>query len=218
MLASLAPVRAVVSFARVVKDPNRLEDVFEFANAVFKKERVAGVLARLHTMPECSRALEAQKRLPPIELDRLAAMPEGSLGHAFASHMRANGLDPAALPTYESHDEASWFRAHLYETHDIWHVVTGFATDVAGELGLQAFYAAQVRGGVPFVILASGLLNTAIYARADHERRLSAIAEGWRLGLTARPLFGVDWEPLWSEPLETVRARLGITPAGRAAA
>jgi ubiquinone biosynthesis protein Coq4 len=33
-----------------------------------------------------------------------------------------------------------------YETHDIWHVVTGFHTDVAGELGLQAFYLAQFPG------------------------------------------------------------------------
>jgi ubiquinone biosynthesis protein Coq4 len=213
MLDALTKVRAVVSFARVVKDPDRLNDVFEFANAVFNRERVASVIARLHEQPSCSQALVDQKRLPPIDLDRLAALPEGSLGHAFAAHMRANGLDPAALPTYESNDEATWFRAHLYETHDVWHVVTGFHTDVAGELGLQAFYLAQVRGKVPMTILAGGLLNTAIFERRDYERRLSAIAEGWLLGLKAKPLFGVDWEPLWALPLVEVRAQLGVQPA-----
>ena len=218
-MLAIAPVKAVVSFAKVVKDPNRLQDVFEFANAVFTRERASGILERLHEQPSCARALHAQKRLPPIDLDRLAAMPEGSLGHAFARHMRANGLDPAALPTYESHDEATYFRAHIYETHDLWHVVTGFATDVAGELGLQAFYFAQIRGAVPMVILTAGILNTSLFARADHEARFTAIAEGWMRGLQARPLFGIDWEAQWERPLAEIRAELGLArpgPAGEA--
>jgi ubiquinone biosynthesis protein Coq4 len=124
--------------------------------------------------------------------------------------MRDNGLDPAALPRYEISDEASYFRAHLYDTHDIWHVVTGFHTDVAGELGLQAFYAAQIHGKVPLAILAGGMLNTFLYASEDHSARLSAIAEGWLLGSKARPLFGVDWDALWATPLAEVRERFGL--------
>ncbi len=32
---------------------------------------------------------------------------------------------------------------HLYQTHDIWHVVTGWGNDLPGEVGLGGFYSAQ---------------------------------------------------------------------------
>ena len=210
MRAALNKVKAVVSFAKVVKDPNRLNDVFEFAGEIFRSEHAAGVIDGLKADPVTAAPFEEKKRLAPIDLEVLAALPEGSLGRAFARHLRDNRLDPAALPRYEVSDDATFFRAHLYDTHDIWHVVTGFDTDVAGELGLQAFYAAQIHGKVPLAILAGGMLNTFLYASEDHSARLSAIAEGWMLGQKAKPLFGVDWDALWATPLAEVRARFGL--------
>jgi ubiquinone biosynthesis protein Coq4 len=41
----------------------------------------------------------------------------------------------------------------------VWHVATGFSTDIAGELGLEAFYAAQLppvrleRGHMDFLLM-----------------------------------------------------------------
>jgi ubiquinone biosynthesis protein COQ4 len=145
-----------------------------------------------------------------VDLDELAKLPEGSLGRTFADHMRANGLDPKSLPTLAASDELEFIRAHLYETHDVWHAVTGFRTDVAGELGLQAFYAAQAPGGLPWMLMAMGFLNTALYAMADRERRLDAISRGWEMGRAAKPLFGVRWDQLWSAPIEEVRRSLGV--------
>ena len=74
-----------------------------------------------------------------------------------------------------------------------WHAVTEFATDVAGELGLQAFYAAQGPGGLPLLLIAMGFLNSAIYAQGDRERRFQAVADGWEMGKRAESLFGVRW-------------------------
>jgi ubiquinone biosynthesis protein Coq4 len=128
--------------------------------------------------------------------------------------MRANGLDPAAIPTLPGADETEFVRAHLYETHDVWHAVTGFRTDVAGELGLQAFYAAQAPGGLPWMLLAMGFLNTALYAMAEREARFEAISRGWEMGRRARPLFGVGWDALWSTPIDEVRRSLGVDAYG----
>ena len=39
----------------------------------------------------------------------------------------------------------SFVSHRLHETHDIIHVLTGFGTDLVGEMGLQAFALAQNR-------------------------------------------------------------------------
>ena len=105
----------------------------------------------------------------------------------------------AAIPTLPVSDEFTFIRAHLYETHDVWHAVTGFGADVAGELGLQAFYGAQAPSTLPLFLLAMGFLNTAIYSPDERERRIDAIARGWEMGRNAQALFGVRWDELWGE-------------------
>jgi ubiquinone biosynthesis protein Coq4 len=147
-----------------------------------------------------------------FDLAELDALPPGTLGRVFADHMRKNDLDPAAIPTLDASDDLAFLRAHLYETHDIWHAVTGYDTDVAGELGLQAFYAAQAPGGLPWMLLAMGFLNTALYEMGDRERRFDAIARGWEMGRRARPLFGTRWDELWTTPVDEVRRSLGVEP------
>ena len=100
---------------------------------------------------------------------------------------------------------------YWYETHDLWHVVTGFDTDVAGELGLQAFYLAQFPGKLAALILSIGMVNTTLFAFDERSQRLDAIARGWQLGRTAHSFLAVRWADLWSLPLAEVRARVGVT-------
>lgn len=207
-------VRAAIGFARVVRDPDRLGDVFQFIDNIVMTERVAApVLAAFRETEEGTRALAERPRTGRIDLDALAALPAGTLGHAFAAHMRALGLDPAALPSREARNDIEYMSAHLYETHDIWHVVTGFGADRAGELGLQAFYLAQFPSRVAVGILTMGLANTLLLEFEDADRRMDAIARGWVLGRRARRLLGVDWKALWEMPLDEVRERYAIDVA-----
>jgi ubiquinone biosynthesis protein Coq4 len=159
----------------------------------------------------CAQALAERPRLA-LDLKQLRHLPEGTLGRVFADNMIAQGLDPSAIPSLPAGDELEFVRAHLYETHDVWHAVTGFGTDVAGELGLQAFYMAQLVGRLPTAILAAGLLNTLIFQPEERQVRMDAIARGWQLGRRARPLFGVRWDKLWLSPIDEVRRALGLTP------
>jgi ubiquinone biosynthesis protein COQ4 len=206
-------VRAVWSFVDLVRNPDHLDRVFEIADAM--SEQRIDVIEKMRDHfardPRAAAALRDKRRLA-IRLDELLALPVGTLGRTYAEHMRANGLDPASIPTLESKSELEFVRAHLYETHDVWHALTGFTTDVAGELGLQAFYAAQAPGGLPLMLLAMGLLNTAIYAMGERERRLEAITRGWQMGKRARTLFGVRWDEHWNRPIDDVRKLLGIDP------
>lgn len=214
-------LRGIVGALRLVRDPNRLDDVFVIDRAVSTRRVLSRIAAKLRSHPATSAALDERRRLPRPDLATLSKLPEGSLGRSFADFMRARGLDPEAIPLLEGEDESEFVRAHLYDTHDLWHVVTGFDTDVAGELAVQAFYSAQLDGELPRILLIGGLINSEIKNENDWPRRLDAIARGWQLGRSARPLFGVRWDELWESPLDEVRRSLllDVVPsAGQSAA
>lgn len=202
------------AFIRLVRDPNRLDEVFALSDRLREANReVLQRIAseeRLHEVGAL--ALSGRMRIGKIDLDALALLAPGTLGRSHSDFLRQRGLDPGALPVRPAVDEAGYVEAHLYETHDVWHTVTGFDTDVAGELGLQGFYAAQISGNLPITILALGMLNTLFYAFEDRHRRLDAIVQGYRLGRRAKPFFGVQWAALWSTPLSEVRQSLGVEP------
>jgi ubiquinone biosynthesis protein Coq4 len=153
----------------------------------------------------------AERRLVGVpHLPTLRRLPEGTFGRAVAGFLDARGLDPENLPRRTAADDAQFLTAHLYETHDIWHVATGFDTDVAGELGLQAFYAAQMQGKLPYVILAIGFMNTFLFAYGDRNRRFEEVVRGWRMGRRAKSFFGVRWDELSEKSLAEVRRELNV--------
>jgi ubiquinone biosynthesis protein Coq4 len=200
-------------FVDLVRHPDHLDRVFEVSDAAVQTQRemLARMARHFEGDPVGEKALRERRRML-VDLKELVNLPAGTLGRAFADHMLSNGLDPSALPTLPARNETEFVRAHLYETHDVWHVVTGFRTDVAGELGLQAFYAAQAPGALPWLLLSMGFLNTALYAMDEREARLDAVAGGWEMGRRARPLFGVKWDELWTTPVDEVRRSLGVVP------
>ena len=203
----------------LVRDPNRLNDVFVIAESLQKPVFLQRMVDHVKSVDEAypALALQTRPRLGALDVDVLLAHPEGTLGHEFAAHMKTNRLDPRALPTAPAEDEKSYVFAHLYETHDIWHTITGFSTDVAGELGLQAFYLAQLPTRLAGILLSGGLINMMMYNFHDRDRRMTAIASGWMMGKNARPLFGVDWREMWGEQLSDVRARYLVDPVSASA-
>lgn len=209
LVASWKILRAGV---RLTRDPSKLNEVFDIADTLFHNQRpmVEEMVLDVRKHEQGRSALADMPRVGDVRIERLRAMPEGSLGRAFGDFLHSRNLDPAALPVRPANDEAEWLNAHLYETHDLWHVVTGFETDVAGELGLQAFYAAQLTGKLPTVLLTIGLLNTFLYAHDDRGRRFDAIVRGWQLGKQMRPLVGYRWAEAMERPLADVQADLGF--------
>jgi len=201
--------KALYSLYRLVRDPNRLNEVFEMSDAIGTPEALAPVMNRIAEDPAVARALDERHRIH-IDLPALRKLPRGTLGREFADHMDANGLDPAALPDLPSPDAGSFFRAHLYETHDVWHAVTGFGMDRFGELGLQGFYLAQIGGPLPSLLLAVGFLRMALYEMENGQRLMEEVVRGFTMGRKARTFFGVHWDELWTLPLAEVRRRLNV--------
>lgn len=208
-LLPLKAVRAITAAARLVRDPNRLGEVFRITDSLQEIAGIQEVVRAIAGDPQAKAAFEARRRLT-IDLAALRKLPVGTVGRVFADHMIENGLSPDALPTYDATSDVMFFRAHLVETHDVWHAVTGFRTDVAGELGLQAFYFAQMPTKLPPILLAGGLLNTLFSHMEERESRMNAIARGWLLGRRAKLLFGYDWASAWARPMADVRRELGL--------
>jgi ubiquinone biosynthesis protein COQ4 len=103
----------------------------------------------------------------------------------------------------------AWFGRRQRDTHDIWHVLTGYeANEHLGEVCLVGFSCAQTKGLGWGLIAAGAAIKALRETRGDIYAR--AIWEGFRQGRQARWLPGQDYEALLAEPLVAARARLGI--------
>ncbi|HWE30060.1 MAG TPA: Coq4 family protein, partial [Polyangia bacterium] len=177
----LSILQAGTAFIRLAQDMSRLQEVFNLGDGLVDDDTSRAMIERVTADATGASALRERPHVH-LDLETLRALPTGTLGRQYALMMDRNGLDPASIPTLPDDDDGKYARAHLYETHDLWHVVTDFGTDVAGELGLQAFYQAQLPGKLPAAILAAGFINTLVYSFAQRDVRLREIARGWLLG------------------------------------
>jgi len=226
---SAPPPRRRVEWARawralrtLVDDPERTDQVFELINALSGNagERL---FQRFCADPDGRRLLAARPSLLATLADqgRLAALPEASFGLTYAEFMRrerieAKGLVDAAQAVAESRSldpERDWFFQRLRDMHDLWHVLTGYGRDIAGEAANLAFSYAQTRNrGIGAIVVAAAVLGP---WRLDFfwPRYLW---RAWRRGRRTRPLAMADYEALLPLPLDEVRRRLHIEPPERA--
>ena len=165
------------------------------------------------------RILGEQLELLSVLADRekLAAMPEGSLGAAYyrfmtSENLTADGLVEASNEMKLREDmpaDGKRFRDRIRDQHDLWHVLTGYGRDGLGELSLLSFSYAQTRNrGVGAIVLLITYSANKMYAGCGIWR---AIREGYRRGREAHWLPAEIWEELLPLPLEQVRAKLGVT-------
>ena len=208
----LIPLKIAYSLLRLVGDMNRTDNVFKISSTFSSSDILEPLCLHYARVPLGAKAFVEQPRLGPIDFETLSNLPDHSLGRTYAQHMLARKLNPNFFPKLIETDRYAFLLTHLYETHDLWHVVTGFDTDVVGELGLQAFYLAQApMGPIPPAVIAAGLLNSLLYERTTVRDRMEAIARGWRMGTAAKPLFGVPWANYWETNVEEIRDRFDIT-------
>jgi ubiquinone biosynthesis protein COQ4 len=201
---------AVRALATVLRDPGRLDQVLVFTQAVNARAIERGV-ARLAATEEGRRLLEDAPRIDRahVDYDRLRTLPDGTLGRAYTRFLDANGIGPEpfeALPDIGS-PRAAWLMLRMRQSHDLWHVLTGYAPDVRGELLLQAFTYAQTEAPSARAIAFFGTLRYGL--RLEHLRDLR---DAYRRGRAAAFLPTVRWEDEWETPVRELQTRFGIVP------
>jgi ubiquinone biosynthesis protein Coq4 len=211
------PFRYLRSVWRLVRlDPEEtLDDAavveLAFARSKFGRRfaRWEETLAVLKADPKTAAAASARRVFGPIVLADLERLPEGTLGRVFAAHCRAREINPN-LVYVPPDDEVGWLLNHLYQSHDIWHVVTGWGNALPGEVGLGGFYAGQLRSPAFFGYMLALVMLNAVGRRANVDPLFAALSVGYRMGKSSEPLFGVAWDELWGKPFAEVRERFGI--------
>lgn len=213
--------RAARALAQILADPQDTARVLEFSNLINAGRRGE----RLHLFfahPVGDRLYQERRAIDSstVDLDAFLQLPEGTLGHAYATFMRAHGLTPHVFdgPPEEVRDErAAYVIQRMRQTHDLWHVVTNADTDPAGEIALQAFTFAQLRAPSAALLAAFGTLRSLPFTR---QVLRDAIAL-YRVGAQAAPFAVFPWEDHWTTPLadcaaccacRSIRRRSAATP------
>lgn len=191
--------------------------VFLIGNAqdnLSEHARAAGRLEDPFRRSSLERMWQEKYYPPRYDIDQLLTMHPDTLGGAYARYMTAHGLRPDYYESVEARHRFHYLRLRVRQTHDLWHVLTGFGTDPVGEVGLQGFYFGQVTNGQSVLILAGSIIKCLFAGRyAELEHFVDAFCEGYHNGRAARFLLDVRWEQLWSEPLDSLRQRFGIVTA-----
>lgn len=200
----------VESFLDLVKAPDGdFGCISRLSKAVSDASSLEIMVEFLSRHPQGKRAFEQRPRLGNIDLQRLHKLPKNTLGYAYANHMIEGGLTP--LQASSADNDYQFLAAHITETHDMWHVVTGFDTNIIGEIQLEAFYLAQLYASRFWLaLIAKNLLKAVVYDIEVSTKYMDAITEGWMMAKQAKPLFGIQWNTLWETPLEDIRNSLNI--------
>lgn len=213
--------RALRALFALFRDKEDTQQVFEIMRAL-NGDAGRKAYARLLATPEGGRIAYERLELAPKLMDAawLDAFPAGSVGAAYRDFIRSENLSADGLAAesrkgvaegaVEARHPYAWFGRRMRDTHDIWHILTGYGRDALGEACLVAFSYQQTKG-LGWALIAFGALTRA-KGRAGKPYR-AAIREGFRRGKACAWLPGEDYERLLAEPLEAARQRLGLAPA-----
>ncbi len=216
--ARYRPLRAVRSFQALIKDKEDTSLVFK----IFESLPSSDFLDRVSNLALSERGemLRATEPSLPEILDDHAALrrtPKGSLAHAYCDFMEAEGLSAAGLvaeaerlgrPKYA--DLVEWFINRSRDTHDLFHILTGYGRDALGEQCVLLFTHGQSPSQGHLLIGYAGAANIKKMVKGSAAPVLGAVREAHRTGKGAPQLMAQSIRALLGRPLDEVRAELRI--------
>jgi ubiquinone biosynthesis protein COQ4 len=212
------PLRAVRSFQALIKDKEDTSLVFK----IFESLPSGKFMDRVRdlSLSEQGEFLRvSEPRLPEILDDHVALRrtPKGSLGHAYCDFMEAEGLSAAGLvaeaeslgrPKYP--DLVQWFVERSRDTHDLFHVLTGYGRDALGEQCVLLFTHGQSPSQGHLLIGYAGAANIKKMIKGSDAPVIGAVRQAQRIGKGAPSLMAQSIRDLLAQPIDDVRAALRI--------
>jgi ubiquinone biosynthesis protein COQ4 len=208
---------ALKALRRLLSDRDDTGQVFEIMRALNGGNSAINYRRLLET-PTGGQLACDHVELAPMLMDQtwLDSFPAGSVGAAYRDFVRSENLSAEGLAEISRRSRAeeihpyAWFGRRMRDSHDIWHVLSGYHRDGLGEACLVAFSYAQTRG-LGWAVIALGAGLSAVKERSLPHAR--AIWQGYQRGRAAKWLPAEDYVQLMREPLDAARKRLNITPA-----
>ena len=158
--------------------------------------------------PEGRRLLAERPTLQggDLDLDALSKYPRGTLGHEFAKYFSDNEIHPFATTFPIDSDEA--FMAKRYrETHDLLHVITGYATHMLGEIELQAFVWGNLGLNSARMIVAYSVpMRLGICGVKELGLFFKRLRLAYARGQKSRNVMSIEFEKYWDRPVSELAA------------
>jgi len=210
--------RALQAFRKLRADKEDTVQVFEIMRALSGRSAYTGYQQLLAT-PQGGRLAYERVEFADRLMDRawVESFAPGTVGAAYADftareNLSAEGLAAESRKGVGAEEidvlhPVAWFGRRIRDTHDLWHILSGYGRDALGEASLVAFSFAQT-GGLGWAFIAVGAALSAGETNGFPVRR--AIWEGYRRGKAAAWLPGQDYEALMAEPLDAARKRLNL--------
>ncbi|UQA58535.1 Coq4 family protein [Polyangium aurulentum] len=204
-------LHVAVSILRVIKGNEGNPDYGQTLNKALDINVYTSLVPQIQRSEEGRRLLSERPSLESknLDLEALARLPEGTLGHELARYFQNNKISPFET-TLEIKTDIDFISKRYRETHDLLHVVTGYGTDEVGEVELQAYVLGNLGIRTAALIVLYGMIQHLKVPqpgveRSEYLRRLWA---AYRRG-SASPLFLDFWfEHHWETPVATLRTRL----------
>jgi ubiquinone biosynthesis protein COQ4 len=209
---------ALKALRRLLTDKEDTGQVFEIMRAL-NGDSNARNYARLLGTAEGGRIAYERVELAPRLMDDawLDSLAAGTVGAAYRDFVRSENLSAEGLAEASRQGQwrvdqphpFAWFGRRMRDSHDVWHILSGYHRDGLGEACLVAFSFAQT-GGLGWGLIAVGAGLRAL--RSGGWAHVRAIWQGYKRGKAVQWLPGEDYLSLMREPLELARRRLSITP------
>lgn len=147
-----------------------------------------------------------------IDITALRTLPDGTVGREYARFLDRRGLSPLAVsPAMKERFAEDPYALRYTTTHDLLHLLTGFSTTPAGEMGLFAFMIAQGFAGGSRRRLWASAVSYVFFMPLHMPGILHNARLGLAMGEKAKRLIEEPLETYLTEPLDVVRRRLDLS-------
>ncbi len=213
------PAKAWRHFRNLIADKEDTAQVFHIVEALAGNAFVRNAKNFLKS-PNAQHIMDRNLYLPDMldDHDALRRLPADSLGQAYVHFMEKEGLTAAGLVAEfdrygegmeKRNDLTEWYGNRMRDSHDLFHVLTGYGRDALGEQCLLGFtYSQNPNLGVLFIAYGGGF-----EMKKEFSTKIpvfGAIRQGQKLGKAAKRIAYHDIEKLLAMPLADVRAFLNI--------
>ncbi|KEO91309.1 hypothetical protein EH31_01205 [Erythrobacter longus] len=219
VVSGFHPLKVLHHFGKLVEDKEDTEQVFHIIEATKGKKAHRQAWDFIQSK-DGQRFLREGVSIPAMldAHENWADLPENSVAKNYIAFMKREGLSAQGLVD-ESHkwappealpqDQTQWYFDRLRDTHDLFHVLTGYGRDALGEASLLGFsYSQNHNNGIFFIAYAAARQIKKV--TGTKAPLYSAVREGQRLGKAAAKLAHQDVAALMREDIGEARNRLGI--------
>ncbi|WP_019509001.1 Coq4 family protein [Pleurocapsa sp. PCC 7319] len=158
-----------------------------------------------------AKMMQVQGYYPEIDLEELKQLSSGTLGYEYARYMEENQLTPLKVsPEMSELAERNVFALRYAVTHDIFHILLGFDTSYAGEIGVLAFAAEQNYSRTLKLSLFPAILIYSVVAPTQLKAMFANLRQGKQMAKRSKFLLNYRFEDHWTKPIAKLRSELNL--------